>query len=72
MQSHPKCKLYTPNLTVLNNLLLYSGKQKNMLEMQASSNIMLIDPLYKQAQIFNQSFEMMDHDMTPMILGEVQ
>lgn len=43
-----------------------------MLEMQASSNIMLIDPLYKQAQIFNQSFEMMDHDMTPMILGEVQ
>eukprot|EP00347_Sterkiella_histriomuscorum_P023869 403333104 len=47
-------------------------KKKNALETKDSSNIMLIDPSFKQAQYFNQSIDNLEVDMTPMILGEVQ
>ncbi|CDW77815.1 alpha telomere binding protein [Stylonychia lemnae] len=47
-------------------------KRKNILQTKDSSNIMLIESSFKQAQQFLKQMETTDHDLTPAILGEVQ
>lgn len=48
------------------------NKQKNMLETVEASNIMLINPSFKQYQMFYEKLDHTEYDLTPAILGEVK
>ena len=43
-----------------------------MLETLEQSNIMIINPSFKQYQLFYVKFDHTDYDLTPAILGEVK
>ena len=52
-------------------LISYSDNKKNSLELQEHSNILIIDPSFKQAKIFIQKLETQEHDLSKIVLGEV-